>query len=151
MEDKKLCISKDKKLLYWRCLQVFFKTYLEDVFRTSWGPTHVCWGYFQLFISFANLRSHFQATYILWFVITASVWSAVFFRVPLDERREFLDIHSITDEMPCSGNVVFVPSVTYNFCFNDIKEVSKGYFVRSTITAVYVRFSSLLHISIVFR
>ena len=36
-------VLEDQKLLRWRCVQDFFKTCLQDVFKTSSRPTNVCW------------------------------------------------------------------------------------------------------------
>ena len=36
-------VLEDEKLLRWRLVEDLFKTYLEDVFKTSWRPTDVCW------------------------------------------------------------------------------------------------------------
>ena len=36
-------VLEDEKLLRWRRIEEVFKTYLEDVFKTSWRPRNVCW------------------------------------------------------------------------------------------------------------
>ena len=36
-------VLEDVKLLRWRRVEDFFKTCLQDVFKTSWRPTNVCW------------------------------------------------------------------------------------------------------------
>ena len=36
-------VLEDVKLLRWRRVEDVFKTCLEDVFKTSWRPTNVCW------------------------------------------------------------------------------------------------------------
>ena len=36
-------ILEDEKLLPWRRIEDVFRTYLEDIFKTSWRPTNVCW------------------------------------------------------------------------------------------------------------
>ena len=35
--------TRQKKLLCWRRAENVFKTCLEDVLKTSWRPTNVCW------------------------------------------------------------------------------------------------------------
>ena len=37
-------VLEDVKLLCWRHVEHVFKTCLEDVFKTSWKPTNICWG-----------------------------------------------------------------------------------------------------------
>ena len=34
---------KTKKLLRWRRFEDVFNTCLEDILKTSWGPTNICW------------------------------------------------------------------------------------------------------------
>ena len=34
---------EDEKLLRWRRFESVFKACLEDILKTSWRPTHVCW------------------------------------------------------------------------------------------------------------
>ena len=36
-------ILEDEKLLRWRRVEDVFKTCLEEVLKTSWRPTNVCW------------------------------------------------------------------------------------------------------------
>ena len=36
-------VLEDEKLLRWKRVEDVFKTCLEDVFKTSWRPTNVCW------------------------------------------------------------------------------------------------------------
>ena len=36
-------VLEDVKLLHWRRVEDIFKTCLEDVFKTSWRPTNICW------------------------------------------------------------------------------------------------------------
>ena len=36
-------VLEDEKLLRWGRAEDVFKTCLEDVFKTSWKPTNVCW------------------------------------------------------------------------------------------------------------
>ena len=36
-------VLEDVKLLRWRYVEDVFRTFLEEVFKTSWRPTNVCW------------------------------------------------------------------------------------------------------------
>ena len=36
-------VLENVKLLRWGRVEDVFKTYLEDIFKTSWRPTNVCW------------------------------------------------------------------------------------------------------------
>ena len=36
-------VLEDEKLLRWRRAEDVFKTCLQDVFKTSWRPTNLCW------------------------------------------------------------------------------------------------------------
>ena len=45
LHNKDTCsfVLEDEKLLRWRRVEKVFKTCTEDVFKTSWRPTNVCW------------------------------------------------------------------------------------------------------------
>ena len=43
-------VLEDVKLLRWRRIEDVFKTCLEEVFKTSWRPTNVCWALLKTFL-----------------------------------------------------------------------------------------------------
>ena len=52
-------VLEDKKLLRWRRVQDLFKKCLEDVFKTSWRPTYVCWVNYSMLLIFI-IRCNFR-------------------------------------------------------------------------------------------
>ena len=56
-------VLEDKKFLHWRRVEDVLKTCLEDVFKTSWRPTNVCW------VLSLNAAQNKISECILWLVI----------------------------------------------------------------------------------